>query len=63
MRTRRQFMPCVDRLPYRITPGDVSTIQALVPPPTDGSGSTDGSCANPNTVAQPTPPVSSGSGI
>jgi hypothetical protein len=67
MRPLRQFRPFVDRLPYRITPGDISIIQSLVPPMTDGGGDgsdgsgDDGSYANPSAVAQPAPPQTSGS--
>jgi hypothetical protein len=60
MRPSRQFSPFLDRLPYRITPGDISIIQGLVPPPSDGGGTGDdgsGSCANPGSVAQPSPPA------
>jgi hypothetical protein len=63
MRPLRQFRPFVDRLPYRITPGDISIIQSLVPPPANGDGGDDGgddggSYANPSSVAQPAPPLS-----
>jgi hypothetical protein len=65
MRTLRQFRPFVDRLPYRITPGDISNIQAIVPAPSDGGddggdGGDDGSgsIANPSTPCQPAPPQS-----
>jgi hypothetical protein len=64
MRTSRQFRPFLDRLPYRITPGDISTIQGVVPPPSDGDGTGDdgsGSCANPGAVPQPTAPLPAGS--
>jgi hypothetical protein len=35
MRNRRQFQPIVDRLPYRITPSDITTLAYAVPCPSD----------------------------
>jgi hypothetical protein len=63
MRTSRQFRPFLDRLPYRITPGDISTIQAIVPPPSDGGSTGDdgsGSVANPTATPQPGAPLPTG---